>query len=370
MAIAHKARRPRADYPPMRIVHFSGAALSYGLTEKKLEVGLSESLIPQKPSRTVSSSGTKLVWMWHWKRSEIAIASERLQSTRYSWRRESAEQRESCNLISSRSHEESRRQFAGIHAAAAIELGNRTQGRLWAHPEPLWIGALSVSPECFSRSRFVCPERSLLFQVWTGRFICFTTCGLLRHPVLCRLASDQDARKDGHLCRARAITILIQIEYEDAGLGGRCPAQSRGQGSSVCLLCKGDCDPLRVHGARKHRCVRSAVWESELCVCCSCVFVLRNRSDRSPGFRQAEQISVLVENVSHRRECKLVLADSYPVTVPRRSLFKIPFWIRGVGHLGHCRDRAQKRAFDTWLFRIGCEGVEGRDRKAIFWHRN
>ena len=37
MAIAHKARRPCADYPPMRIVHFSGAALSYGLAEKKLE---------------------------------------------------------------------------------------------------------------------------------------------------------------------------------------------------------------------------------------------------------------------------------------------------------------------------------------------
>ena len=37
IAIAHKARRPRADYPPMRIVHFSGAALSYGVTEKKLE---------------------------------------------------------------------------------------------------------------------------------------------------------------------------------------------------------------------------------------------------------------------------------------------------------------------------------------------
>jgi predicted transcriptional regulator of viral defense system len=36
-AIAHKARRPRADYPPMRIVHFSGKALSYGVEEKKLE---------------------------------------------------------------------------------------------------------------------------------------------------------------------------------------------------------------------------------------------------------------------------------------------------------------------------------------------
>ena len=37
MAIAHKARHPRADYPPMRIVHFSGDAFSYGVKEKKLE---------------------------------------------------------------------------------------------------------------------------------------------------------------------------------------------------------------------------------------------------------------------------------------------------------------------------------------------
>jgi predicted transcriptional regulator of viral defense system len=37
MAIAHKARRPRADYPAMRVVHFSGKALSYGIEEKKLE---------------------------------------------------------------------------------------------------------------------------------------------------------------------------------------------------------------------------------------------------------------------------------------------------------------------------------------------
>lgn len=37
LAIAHKARRPRADYPLMRIMHFSGEALSYGVEEKKLE---------------------------------------------------------------------------------------------------------------------------------------------------------------------------------------------------------------------------------------------------------------------------------------------------------------------------------------------
>ncbi|MBV9483458.1 MAG: type IV toxin-antitoxin system AbiEi family antitoxin domain-containing protein [Acidobacteria bacterium] len=37
MAIGHKARRPRADYPPLRIVHFSGEALSFGVKERKLE---------------------------------------------------------------------------------------------------------------------------------------------------------------------------------------------------------------------------------------------------------------------------------------------------------------------------------------------
>ena len=37
MAIAHKARRPRADYPAMRIVHFSGKAFSYGVEDNKLE---------------------------------------------------------------------------------------------------------------------------------------------------------------------------------------------------------------------------------------------------------------------------------------------------------------------------------------------
>jgi len=37
LAIGHKARRPRPDYPPLRIVHFSGEALSYGVKENKLE---------------------------------------------------------------------------------------------------------------------------------------------------------------------------------------------------------------------------------------------------------------------------------------------------------------------------------------------
>lgn len=37
MAIGHKARRPRADSPVMRVVHFSGKALSYDVEEKKLE---------------------------------------------------------------------------------------------------------------------------------------------------------------------------------------------------------------------------------------------------------------------------------------------------------------------------------------------
>jgi predicted transcriptional regulator of viral defense system len=48
MAIAHKARRPRADYPPMRIVHFSGEALSYGVREKKLEGAIVRVFDPAK----------------------------------------------------------------------------------------------------------------------------------------------------------------------------------------------------------------------------------------------------------------------------------------------------------------------------------
>jgi hypothetical protein len=51
VAIAHKARRPRADYPPMRIVHFSGETLSYGVEDKKLE-GLNVRVFD--PAKTVA----------------------------------------------------------------------------------------------------------------------------------------------------------------------------------------------------------------------------------------------------------------------------------------------------------------------------
>src|SRR5206468_6997396 len=36
-AIPRKARRPRVDHPPLRIVRFSGAALEYGVLAKKVE---------------------------------------------------------------------------------------------------------------------------------------------------------------------------------------------------------------------------------------------------------------------------------------------------------------------------------------------
>jgi predicted transcriptional regulator of viral defense system len=48
MAIGHKARRPRADYPPLRIVHYSGEALSYGVGEKKLEGAIVRVFDPAK----------------------------------------------------------------------------------------------------------------------------------------------------------------------------------------------------------------------------------------------------------------------------------------------------------------------------------
>jgi hypothetical protein len=37
MAICEKARRPRVDYPPLRIARFSGPSLDYGVTTKKVE---------------------------------------------------------------------------------------------------------------------------------------------------------------------------------------------------------------------------------------------------------------------------------------------------------------------------------------------
>jgi len=37
MAISEKARRPRGDYPPLRIVRFSGASLDYGVLTQKVE---------------------------------------------------------------------------------------------------------------------------------------------------------------------------------------------------------------------------------------------------------------------------------------------------------------------------------------------
>jgi predicted transcriptional regulator of viral defense system len=51
MAIAHKARRPRVDAPPLRIVHFSGKTLSYGVWEKKIE-GVKVSVF--HPAKTVA----------------------------------------------------------------------------------------------------------------------------------------------------------------------------------------------------------------------------------------------------------------------------------------------------------------------------
>jgi predicted transcriptional regulator of viral defense system len=75
MAIVHKARRTRADYPPMRIVRFSGAALSYGIEERKSKALPSESLVRQRRWPIVSSTATRLVWRSRWKHRAIATGS-------------------------------------------------------------------------------------------------------------------------------------------------------------------------------------------------------------------------------------------------------------------------------------------------------
>jgi hypothetical protein len=59
----------------MRIVHFSGKALSYGVEEKKLEGVTVLSSVPQRPSLIVSSTATRLGWKSRWKHYAIAIGS-------------------------------------------------------------------------------------------------------------------------------------------------------------------------------------------------------------------------------------------------------------------------------------------------------
>jgi predicted transcriptional regulator of viral defense system len=51
MAVDFKARRPKVDYPPLRIVRFSGAALRYGVTDLTIE-GVRVSLT--NPGKTIA----------------------------------------------------------------------------------------------------------------------------------------------------------------------------------------------------------------------------------------------------------------------------------------------------------------------------
>src|SRR5215469_326561 len=71
IAIAHKARRPRADYPPMRIVHFSGEALSYGVKEKKLE-GMIVRVFD--PAKTVAAAFRPIQRAFQIKMAKIDVA--------------------------------------------------------------------------------------------------------------------------------------------------------------------------------------------------------------------------------------------------------------------------------------------------------
>ena len=51
MAIGEKARRPKIDYPPLRIVRHSGQSLSYGIETRKIE-GIKVSVY--SPAKTVA----------------------------------------------------------------------------------------------------------------------------------------------------------------------------------------------------------------------------------------------------------------------------------------------------------------------------
>src|SRR5258705_11455582 len=64
MAIPHKARRPRAEYPPMRVVHFSGESLSYGFEERKFEGITVQAFGPQRTAANGLKTRTRIGLKW------------------------------------------------------------------------------------------------------------------------------------------------------------------------------------------------------------------------------------------------------------------------------------------------------------------
>jgi len=51
MAISEKARRPKIDYPPLRIIRYSGTELPFGIKHRKIE-GVKVSVF--SPAKTVA----------------------------------------------------------------------------------------------------------------------------------------------------------------------------------------------------------------------------------------------------------------------------------------------------------------------------
>ena len=90
MAMDRKARMPRLDYPPLRVVRFSGAALTSGIETRKIEGVEVHMYGPAKTVADCFKYRNKIGRMWHSKHFATAASEERPQSMSFGRRRRSA----------------------------------------------------------------------------------------------------------------------------------------------------------------------------------------------------------------------------------------------------------------------------------------
>ena len=156
---SHTRRVARAPtIRPMRIVHFSGKALSYGVEDKKLE-GVTVRVFG--PAKTVADCFKY--------RNKIGLEVA-LEALRDCYRQGKATMDELfmaakiCRVARVMQPylesplEENCSKCPRFGPSAIVESGDGTEGRFWTCGDPLWTGTIPISPQRFSPSRFVCPQ--------------------------------------------------------------------------------------------------------------------------------------------------------------------------------------------------------------------
>ena len=116
----------------------------------------------------------------------------------------------------------------GFRPAAVVDSGNRTQGRFWSCRDPLRTGTIPISPQRFSPSRFVCPQRARRRR-W---FAYVSLVSVKELPDYAALDKNVD-RKSLRLRRLQAIQSSRRVNHcfslicAGAGKGSRTPKTRR-----------------------------------------------------------------------------------------------------------------------------------------------